>query len=104
MFMSDAWNPCTVGVYSELRAGRHLLWAVVMLGAAVGIGTYGYHATARLGWLDAFLNASMILSGMGPVDRLESSTAKVFASLDALFSGLMFLGIAGVVEQYVVEA
>src|SRR5215216_2314592 len=80
-----------------VRASRHLFWALVMLGGAVGIGTYGYHATARLGWLDASLNASMILSGMGPVDRLDSSAAKVFASLYALFSGLVFLGIAGVV-------
>jgi hypothetical protein len=80
-----------------LRAGRHLSLALLMLGAAVGIGTFGYHATTRLGWLDAFLNASMILSGMGPVDRLDTSAAKIFAAFYALFSGLMFLGIAGVV-------
>lgn len=79
------------------RATRHLLFAVELIAAAVGIGTVGYHALGQLPWLDAFLNASMILSGMGPVDRLEAPSAKVFAALYALFSGLMFIGIAGVV-------
>jgi hypothetical protein len=79
------------------RAGRHLLFALALIVAAVGIGTIGYHLLNGLGWLDAFLNASMILSGMGPVDRMESDGAKLFAALYALFSGLVFIGIAGIV-------
>lgn len=79
------------------RAGRHVLWAGLLLALAVGVGTVGYHTTARLAWLDAFLNASMILSGMGPVDRLEAAPAKLFAALYALFSGLIFVGVAGIV-------
>jgi len=79
------------------RAGRHLLFALVLILAAVGIGTVGYHLLNGLGWIDAFLNASMILSGMGPVDRMESDAAKIFAALYALFSGLVFIGIAGIV-------
>jgi hypothetical protein len=79
------------------RAGRHVFWAVVVLSGAVGVGTVGYHATGGLSWLDAFLNASMILSGMGPVDRMVTPAAKVFSALYALFSGLLFIGVIGVV-------
>ena len=74
-----------------------MLFALALIAAAVGIGTIGYHALNGLGWIDAFLNASMILSGMGPVDRMESDAAKLFAALYALFSGLVFIGIAGLV-------
>jgi hypothetical protein len=80
-----------------LRAGRHLFWALLILLSAVGVGTAGYHTAGRLNWLDAFLNASMILSGMGPVDRMETAVAKLFAALYALFSGLVFIGVVGVV-------
>ena len=70
---------------------------LLIISGGVGIGTLGYHLAGRLNWLDAFLNASMILSGMGPVDRMESSIGKVFAALYALFSGLVFIGVIGVV-------
>lgn len=79
------------------RAGWHLLWGFLTLATAVGIGTVGYHEAGRLAWIDAFLNASMILSGMGPVDRMETPSAKLFAALYALFSGLVFIGIMGIV-------
>jgi hypothetical protein len=73
-----------------------LFLAFLILLCAVGLGTVGYHTAARLNWIDAFLNASMILSGMGPVDRMETATAKLFAALYALFSGLVFVGVVGV--------
>jgi hypothetical protein len=79
------------------RAGRHLAWALVIILGAVIIGTAGYHTVGRLQWIDAFLNASMILSGMGPVDRMETTAAKLFSALYALFSGLVFIGVIGVV-------
>jgi hypothetical protein len=79
------------------RAARHMAVALAIIGVAVGCGTVGYRVTSGLGWIDAFLNASMILSGMGPVDRMETTAAKLFASLYALFSGLVFIGIAGLV-------
>lgn len=79
------------------RAGRHLSWALLIASCAVGLGTVGYHTAGKLDWIDAFLNASMILSGMGPVDRMDTTTAKLFAALYALFSGLVFIGVAGVV-------
>jgi hypothetical protein len=64
---------------------------------AVSIGTIGYHYAANLCWIDAFLNASMILSGEGPVDRVQTDVAKWFASFYALFSGLVFVALTGTV-------
>jgi len=78
------------------RATRHFLWALLILVIAVAAGTAGYHAIAGLAWVDAFLNASMILSGMGPVDRLQTTAAKMFAAVYALFSGLVFVGVMGI--------
>ena len=70
-----------------------LLIATVLVVVALGLGTMGYHFLGRLAWIDALLNASMILTGMGPVDRLESDTAKLFATAYALFSGLVFISL-----------
>ena len=58
---------------------------------ALGIGVLGYHHFAGLPWIDSLLNASMILTGMGPIDPMRSDAAKLFASLYALFSGVVFL-------------
>ena len=80
-----------------LRAGRHVAWGLLIILGAVSIGTVGYHTIGRLQWIDAFLNASMILSGMGPVDRMDTPQAKLFSALYALFSGLVFIGVVGVV-------
>jgi hypothetical protein len=79
------------------RASGHLLVGILIVATANIAGTIGYHATAGLGWLDSFLNASMILSGMGPVDRMNTTPAKLFASLYALFSGIVFIGVMGIV-------
>jgi len=76
------------------RAANHVLLALLIIALALGIGVLGYHYFAQLPWLDALLNASMILSGMGPVDTLHKSSAKLFASVYALFSGLVFIGVA----------
>jgi hypothetical protein len=69
--------------------------ALAIMAGALGIGVAGYHFIARLPWIDALLNASMILTGMGPVDVLRSNAAKVFASLYALFSGVVFISLMG---------
>jgi len=63
---------------------------------ALFAGVLGYHAIAKLGWIDAILNASMILTGMGPVDPMKTSAAKLFASAYALFSGVVFLSAIGI--------
>jgi hypothetical protein len=78
------------------RASRHLLIGVMIAAVADGIGTIGYHTAGHLGWIDSFLNASMILSGMGPVDRMSSTAGKLFASFFALFSGIVFIGVMGI--------
>jgi hypothetical protein len=56
-----------------------------------------HHIFAGLTWIDSLLNASMILGGMGPVNLLTNTSAKVFASAYALFSGLVFIAVMGVV-------
>lgn len=78
------------------RVLRYTLFSVSLLLVSLLIGTAGYHYLAGLGWLDSFYNASMILTGMGPVNELTSPTAKVFSSLYALFSGVIFLSIVAV--------
>ena len=67
--------------------------ATGMIAIGVGIGTLGYHHFAGFTWIDSLLNACMILTGMGPVGQLPNDGAKIFASLYALFSGLVFISI-----------
>jgi hypothetical protein len=67
----------------------------ICLGLMVGI--IGYHWAAGLSWIDSLVEASMILSGMGPISPLSSTSAKLFASLYALFSGLVFVIAMGIV-------
>jgi len=64
--------------------------------AAVGIGAAGYHVFDNLPWLDAALNATMILTGMGPVNPVVTPAAKLFAIAYALFSGVFFLTMVAV--------
>lgn len=60
------------------------------------MGSAGYHYFGDLPWIDALLNASMILAGMGPVDPIHSSAAKLFASFYALYSGITFLTMVAI--------
>jgi hypothetical protein len=87
-------RPLLTRVEFAKRVGRHFVVALVVVAVALGIGVFGYHCLGGLGWIDSLLNASMILGGMGPVDPLHSTAAKIFASCYALFSGLAFIGIA----------
>jgi hypothetical protein len=75
----------------------HVLVALTAIMCALGIGILGYHCLEGLSWLDSFLNASMILGGMGPVNELHSPAAKLFAGFYALFSGLFFVGIVSII-------
>jgi hypothetical protein len=75
----------------------HGLVALAITIVALGIGVLGYHLTEGLSLLDSLLNASMILGGMGPVDSIRTDAGKLFASFYALFSGMVFLGIAGII-------
>ena len=61
------------------------------------MGILGYHRIAGLAWIDSFENAAMILGGMGPVDQMTTTPAKLFAGLYAMFCGLVFISIMGIV-------
>ena len=71
------------------RLGANIALALVLIAASLFAGMAGYHWLGGLGWIDAFLNAAMILSGMGPVDSLQTDGAKIFAGLYAIYSGLL---------------
>jgi hypothetical protein len=84
---------------------RPLFYRRAALGVAIGGGflsvalfggMLGYHLTEHLSWIDSFVNAAMILSGMGPVTPMETSAGKLFAGCYALFSGLAFISIVGI--------
>jgi hypothetical protein len=79
-----------------LRLLGHTLLALAIILLALFIGVAGYHFIGGMSWIDSLLNASMILGGMGPVDSLKTVPAKLFASFYALFAGVAFLAIAGV--------
>ena len=70
--------------------------AFCLIGLALTIGILGYHSLGELGWIDSLLEASMILGGMGPVNEIHTIAGKIFASIYALYSGLIVLVVAGV--------
>lgn len=74
----------------------HGVAAFLLMFVSLLIGVVGYHRIGGLGWVDSILNASMILGGMGPVDPLQSNAAKLFAAFYALFSGVVFLVVVGI--------
>jgi len=74
-----------------------LLATVAIVTVALSAGVLGYHQIAGLSWIDSILNASMILTGMGPVDTMKDTASKLFASAYALFSGVVFLSAVGIV-------
>ena len=79
------------------RLIRSVSLALSIIALSLGIGMAGYHYLEKLAWLDAYMNAAMILSGMGPVAPIQSSAGKLFAGSYALFSGLAFITSLGVV-------
>lgn len=74
-----------------LRMVRHGLVALAMLGLSLGIGMAGYMYFESLSLVDAFLNAAMLLGGMGPLYAPQSTAGKIFAGTYALYAGLVFL-------------
>ncbi len=85
------------------RMAKHALGAVALGFGALWVGMAGYHWLEGLSWLDAYLNAAMILGGMGPVAELHTSAGKLFAGSYALFAGVVFLVGAGVVLAPIVH-
>ena len=87
----------------RLRMLLHGAMALLVIGIALGIGIVGYHWSEDMPWIDALVNAAMILGGMGPVNELHTNGGKVFAACYALFSGLAFIVIMGVMFGPVVH-
>lgn len=83
---------------------RNSLMGLGLVAVALWIGMLGYHVFEQMAWIDAFLNASMILSGMGPAVTLTNTAAKLFAGFYALFSGLAFIAIMVIVFSPVIHA
>jgi hypothetical protein len=79
------------------RLARSAALGVSVLVVGLFIGMAGYHVFEHLGWVDAFSNAAMILSGMGPLGELKTTGGKIFAGCYALFSGVAFLTSIGMV-------
>jgi len=79
------------------RLGANIALALAFIGVSLAAGMAGYHWLGGLGWVDAFLNAAMILSGMGPVDNLGNNAAKIFAGCYALYSGLLVVATSALI-------
>jgi hypothetical protein len=77
-----------------LRLLRTIGIAALLMGPALGIGILGYHYFEDREWIDALLDAAMLLGGMGPVHAPQTTGGKLFASFYALFAGMMFLTVA----------
>jgi len=80
-----------------VRLAHSGIIAVALIAVSLFIGMLGYHNLEELGWLDAFLNAAMLLGGMGPVDMPVTAGGKLFAGLYALYCGLAVILVAGVI-------
>ncbi len=79
------------------RMNRHIYLSATTILLSLVIGVLGYHYLADIEWLDALHNASMILSGMGPVVTVSNVTGKLFSSFYALFSGIIFISNIGII-------
>ena len=85
------------------RLWKNFFLSALIMGFSILLGVAGYHVFGNLSLLDSFYNASMILTGMGPVDRLDTDAGKWFASFYALYSGIVFLTTIAVVLAPVVH-
>jgi len=79
------------------RLFRFISYAAIFLSVSLSLGVLGYHYICGLSWVDAVLDASMILAGMGPVSAIPNDAGKYFASAYALFSGVAFLGTFSII-------
>ena len=98
-----SYKPLPTRAHFYRRLARSISIGVTLILVSLGIGMCGYHGFEGMGWLDSFLNASMILAGMGPVGDLHTSAGKLFAGCYAIFSGVLFLSMAAVIMAPVVH-
>ena len=85
------------------RVARNFSCGLVLICSSLIVGMLGYHFIGELSWPDSFHNAAMILSGMGPVDPLHRTSAKIFAGLYAIYSGIALISTAAIMFAPVVH-
>jgi hypothetical protein len=90
-------------MHFAMRLLTNFLIATAIVAFSLLMGSAGYHYFGHLPWIDALLNASMILTGMGPVDPMTTSGAKLFATFYALYSGVIFLSVMAILLTPVVH-
>jgi hypothetical protein len=88
-------RPLSIAQFAR-RMMRHGGYAAIVVGVSLVVGTLGYIRFAHLRPLDAFLNAAMLLGGMGPVGPVDGAPGKLFAAFFALYAGLVFVVVAGI--------
>jgi hypothetical protein len=91
---TDKLAPFSIYVQRILAS---LMLALALMLIALVVGIFGYHSIAGFNFVDSLLEAAMILGGMGPVRELPNDGAKVFASIYALFSGVIFIALMGII-------
>jgi hypothetical protein len=94
MYEARSQRPISRAEFAK-RVARHAAFAIALTLLSLGIGMVGYVFFEHLSWLDAFLNSAMLLGGMGPVNNPVTPGGKLFAGCYALYAGLVFLIVAG---------
>jgi hypothetical protein len=95
-FLERKYDPLAPMRVFYNRLVQCFLLTLVVVGFSLGIGTLGYHYFGDLAWLDALLNASMILTGMGPVGEMKTPAGKWFSIFYCLYSGIAFLSLVAI--------
>jgi hypothetical protein len=85
------------------RIAMNFILGGVVIIVSLGVGILGYHHFENMSWVDSFANASMILSGMGPLGNLQTDAGKIFAGCYALFSGLALVAALGIIFAPVIH-
>ena len=86
-----------------LRLLRSFCVTLLILAVSLGIGSAGYHHFEQMPWIDALLNATMILTGMGPETELKHDSGKLFATFYALYSGIAFVSVMAILMAPVIH-
>ena len=102
MYESRRHRPIPAGSFVR-RVLWHFVGASLVVAASLGVGMAGYAFYEGLAWRDAYLNAAMLLGGMGPVEVPQTPGGKLFAGTFALYSGLVFLVAIGIVLAPIVH-
>lgn len=102
MYESKTQSPLPRASFAT-RLLLHVSLALAVLALSLGVGMLGYRRLEHLSWLDAFLNAAMLLGGMGPVNAPATEGGKLFAGLYALYAGLVFIVTAALIFTPIVH-